>query len=154
MSELVETFRGFDFTTLQKGDAIPVETLEKLFKCSRDKSRFGLDVMAFRNVIEQYFVSIGEPVTTCQHKSALHILEDAPASEYNHNMFLTSCTGADRAVSRLSVVDSANLNENEKAEHDKRVRLDSFVNQSMKRSRKKAIALIADGKESQLTLAP
>lgn len=154
MNDLMTTFRGFDFTQLQKGDVIPVETLEKLFKRTRDKSLFGLDVMALRKVIEVYFASIGDPVTTCQDKGALHVLEDAPASEYNHNAFLSACTGADRAVTRLAAVDAANLNDGEKVEHDKRVRLDSFVNQSIKRSRKKAIKLIGDGDESQLTLAP
>lgn len=119
LNELEIRYFPLDFDALKKGDTIPPDRLEQLTGCERGTSKYQLAVLTLRERIVKECHERGREFTVAIIKGALRILTDSEASLYNARAFKGKFRGAGRALKRAARVDTSNLDDGQKKEHER-----------------------------------
>ena len=104
----------FDFDSLNKGDYIPPERIEDIVKLPRTHQYYSLKLLALREQIEMELESRGRPVNVKSEKGGLRILTDEEARPYAEGLFNQAARALRRSHVRSCIIDTANLNEEDK----------------------------------------
>jgi hypothetical protein len=110
-----------DYDSLKKGDVIPAELLEKIAEAPRSTPKYQLKVLAFQQQIMDEMRARGNPVTVIVRGGEIVVLTDAEASTYNAERLGAHLHGVMRAHERSQAVDVANLDDEQKKVHTRRV---------------------------------
>jgi hypothetical protein len=127
----------FDTDGLNKGDAIPAETIERAYSVSRDSKEYGFAILMARDFLTKAFLERGEVVTVAMVKGVLRIFTDEEQVEYNTNRFRDGIRDAHRAHTRMLGADRSEIRNTQKLEaHDRRLEVQGRILSAVDRERK------------------
>jgi len=108
-----------DFDSLQKGDSIAPDRLERLTNRKRGTDGYNLAVLALRERIVRECKDRGKHFTVALVKGSLRILTDEEAALYNVRTFRAGFRRSGKSLRRLSKVNTAALSDQQKADHER-----------------------------------
>jgi hypothetical protein len=127
----------FDTDSLQKGDSIPAETIERAYSVSRDAKEYGFAVLMARDYITKQFLERGEVVTVALVKGVLRIFTDEEQVQYNADRFRAGIRDAQRAHNRMLGADRSLIQNPQTLEaHDRRIEVQGRMLSAVARERK------------------
>lgn len=136
----------FPYDTLEKGTEIPPESIEpliepevidgKLTRIDRWHWKYGLKLLAIAEEIEHQMADRGLFVTVKQTKRGLRILTDDESSIYNECEQRRHLRAVARRQRRLIGVDAAQLTDEQKQQHERRVLVGGLRMQHLANARK------------------
>jgi hypothetical protein len=131
-----------DFDTLDKGSVIPVEQIEKLTKTKRDEAAFSMELMALQKRVHDELSERGRKVVVCQDHGSLRILTDADAVDYTARLFSQRRGQLFRAHSYAMSIEVANLDDGQKACHERNVLVQGAQLSAMREAKRTALRAV------------
>jgi hypothetical protein len=121
LSEHEIQYYPLDFAALKKGDSLTPDRLEELTNSERGTDEYNLRVLVLRERIVRTCRELGNHFTVAMVKGSLRILTDSEAALYNARSFRGKFRGAGAALRRAARVDTANLDDGQKREHEQNI---------------------------------
>lgn len=109
----------FDFHAIYKGDTITPDQCERIIGMSREQKRYALKLVKLAEILEKGLRRIGRKCTVRCLRDGIRVLTDAEAAEHNDAMVHQHLRGARRSVRRQSDVDTSNLSDGQRKQHEK-----------------------------------
>lgn len=125
-----------DVDTLNKGDVISVERLEKITGRSRNHKHFSLEVLKVKDLIRRELRAHQRVLTIVSRKGNLVVCVDAEAATYNHATFGAKLRQAANAHFQNMAVDTTNLDDAQRQAHERAVLTDGRVLQAANKARR------------------
>jgi hypothetical protein len=127
MKEMQETKRWpIDFESLEKGDVIGVEKLEKITGKVNGTQAYAFAILGLCQYIQNGMDNLNKPVTCKIDKGRIRILTDSEASDYLDHRDEQNRSEQKRIVRHSLNVDQGNLNDEQKSVHLQRIRKQSL----------------------------
>lgn len=126
-----------DWDSLKKGDFIDRERCEKIVDCPSDSPKYALKLLSFKETVEREMADRGKPVTVRVDHGSLKILTDSEASAYNEDRQRASLRAFSRGHRRNVAVDVAELNDEDKAKHERRLLVGGTILTAIQSARSK-----------------
>jgi hypothetical protein len=111
----------FDTDSLEKGSRISVEMIEQAYGVTSGTDAYQLATLKASAYIERRFRDRGVVVTVVQRKGEIVVLTDAEAAVENARQFDLKVKSAARAHFRAVNVDRSQLDDGDRAVHDRNV---------------------------------
>jgi hypothetical protein len=132
-----------DFDAVQKGDSWAPDVLEELTSTRRGTVSYQFACLELRARIMRECLDRGKPVTVAMVKGSLRVLTDEEAALYNVKTFKSGLRRSVRSVKRLARVNPANLNEAQRAEHERNLTLCSLMMTAARKARRERLQVTA-----------
>lgn len=125
-----------DFDSLAKGDIVAVETIEQILEVKHGTTAYQLGCLGLCGEIEKQMSYRGPRPTLKISKGAILILHDNEATITSERRIRNDLHRAVRNYGRLTQVVIANLTDEEKTQHDRRLMSQGRLLQALARERK------------------
>jgi len=135
----MENEHPIDFDSLQKGDVIPVERLEKITRTKHGTSEYQLAVLDLSKQIEKEKYLRGTPVFVVQQNSALRLLTDKEAVPYQQGRYNVGLRAAMRNFTKGQFINRSNLNDKEQKILDRNLYVQGRLLQALTSEREKLV---------------
>ncbi len=125
-----------DYETLKKGDVIPVERLEQITGKSHGTVEHQLAVLQLMGQIERDMWAANKRVTLRLSKGAIAVCTDSEAAIKNARDFILGLRKLSRSHIRNQHVDVAQLTDDERASHERKLEVEGKYLQAVASTRK------------------
>ena len=126
----------FDFDTLEKGQLIPADALERILGITRGSPKYALKVLAVREQVIRELKNRGKIWTVKVEGFDLKILTDEEAVGYNHAQFQQGHSRAARSHVRTKFIDRTALSDAQKTTYDRNLLIQATVQQAVRSARR------------------
>lgn len=131
-----------DFSALDKGQLLEIETLEAVFAQRYETSNdWDLQLMKLQGLIHAH----RSDITVTIDRDRLRVLTDAEASEHNAQLVARGARLIMSRNERLLSVDRGQLDADQSIKHDRRVLVSSALAAGIAESRRRIVALPGNG---------
>lgn len=129
----------FDVDAVEKGSIVMTpEQVDEYSNAPRDSKEWRLAMLSLKDQLERGLAARGiTGWTVCENKGALVVLSDADASVYNQRLTDQALRTIVRSSIRMSCVDTEQLNDEQVAEHERRLMRNSYLMQGIREAKKK-----------------
>lgn len=127
-----------DFDSIQKGDYIPPDTVERITGVEQMHRDYGLAVMKLQERIERECADRGYAVVTKQAKGGIAILTDEEAVTYCDRAFILKMGGMRTAHGKMLGIDRTSLSETATKQLDRSVHVNGWTLKAMWAGRREA----------------
>jgi len=121
MSLAIEGELTIDVRSLNKGDFLDPDTIEKVVGHKADTPQYGLSCMGLKVSIERDSIGIGTPFIVKHEKAGLRILTDDEAVDYLEGRHNSHVMGIKRVYAKLNRVDVGKLTGEQEKAYERRM---------------------------------
>ncbi len=125
-----------DYDTLNKGDSITRERLERITGKAAGTKDYQLKLLAIQSQIERELHQRNRHWTVKIQKDEIRILTDSEASTYNHALQVQARCAMEKRFLLNSAVDIAALDDEQRKQHERTMEIDGKYLMAMQTVRK------------------